>query len=641
MKERQRRSGERGSRGGGQPRRGGTGPARAPRPWSPGGGPRREAPRGERADRYMRGGVRVVHEDDDVLVVEKPPGMLTAAVAGQKVRDATLFDLVKDYLASRMRKRGRKAWIIHRLDKEASGLLVFAKSERAFERLKDDLRAKRVHRLYSAVVEGVFEGAGARQLPSGTVQSFMFEDRDGLMRSTTSQLSVPRGHGRGDEDEGEAKAAVTHYQVLHAGHSRSLLRVRLETGRKNQIRVHMQDIGHSIVGDWRYGAKTDPISRLCLHAAELGFDHPGTGQSVRYVSPTPPAFLKLVGMARDGVEPASQQASAPSRPLSESAPVAPAESSAGRVPAAPPPAERGEGTGLGAPPATRPSPRAAPSTGWDHVAPWYDELIEDRGSDHHERVILPGTLRLLGVAPGQRVLDVACGQGILARRLASTGVKVVGVDASERLIASARRLETPSGEGGLEFLVGDARDLPALGLGEFDAAACVMALMNIDPVEPVLAGITRLVRPGGRFVAVMLHPAFRAPGQTSWGWDQATDLSRSAPRGRERGSRSGTETPHQFRRVDGYLSPAQREVVMNPGEVARGGTPIVTHTFHRPLQSYVRGFAQAGLLIDAVEEWPSLRTSQPGPRAAEENRARREIPMFVAIRGVRADRAPA
>lgn len=570
----------------------------------------------------MRGGVRLVHEDDDVLVVEKPPGMLTAAVAGQKVRDATLFDLVKDYLAARVRKRGRKAWIIHRLDKEASGLLVFAKSERAFERLKDDLRAKRVHRLYSAVVEGTFDSAGARQLPSGTVQSFMYEDREGLMRSTTSPLSVPKGHGRGDDEEGEAKAAVTHYQVLHAGHSRSLLRVRLETGRKNQIRVHMQNIGHSIVGDWRYGAKTDPISRLCLHATELGFDHPGTGQSVRYVSPTPPAFLKLVGAARDGTD------AAPASPPAKAETPRPTESAPAPTPIPLPAA---------------PSP-ATPSKGWDHVAPWYDELIEDRGSDHHERVIIPGTLRLLAVAPGQRVLDVACGQGILARRLASAGVKVVGVDASERLIASARRLEPQAGEDAPEFLVGDARDLPALNLGEFDAAACVMALMNIDPIEPVLSGIVRVVRPGGRFVAVMLHPAFRAPGQTSWGWDQATGSDQGTPRASARGGARGSReagAPRQFRRVDGYLSPARREVVMNPGEVARGGKPVVTLTFHRPMQHYARAFAQAGLLIDAVEEWASVRTSQPGPKAAEENRARREIPMFVAIRGVRADRASA
>ena len=575
----------------------------------------------------MRGGVRIVHEDEDVLVVDKPSGMLTAAVAGQKVREATLFDLVKDYLAKRVRRRGRKAWIIHRLDKEASGLLVFAKSEKAFEWLKEDLRAKRMHRLYSAVVEGEIAGGTPGQAASGTVQSYVYEDREGLMRSTQSPLNARRGPD-GGEDEGEAKPAVTHYQVVHAGHGRSLLRVRLETGRKNQIRVHMQEIRHPIAGDRRYGARTDPLGRVCLHATELGFNHPGTGGSIRLVSPTPPAFWKLVGAPRVG---ADQTQGEPGDGPGRQPPPEAAEKSKSAAPvprAVQASAER---------PVVGETPRAA--QGWDHVAPWYDELIEDRGSDHHERVIIPGTLRLLEPAPGQRVLDVACGQGILCRRLAELGVRVEGVDASARLIESARRLGEQGGRESPRFHVGDARDLASLDLGEFDGGACLMALMNINPIEPVLEGVARALKIGGRFVGVMLHPAFRAPGQTSWGWEDEGQGG-GEPRGGSTGKGPRREDRpargvRQFRRVDGYLSSGQQEIVMNPGEVARGGTPVVTHTYHRALQAYVRAFAGAGLLVDALEEWPSLRTSQPGPRAAEENRARREIPMFVAIRGVR------
>jgi hypothetical protein len=88
--------------------------------------------------------------------------------------------------------------------------------------------------------------------------------------------------------------------------------------------------------------------------------------------------------------------------------------------------------------------------------------------------------------------------------------------------------------------------------------------------------------------------------------------------------------------VDGYLTPAAREIVMNPGEAAGGGAPVTTVTFHRPVQAYVNAMGEAGLLVDRLEEWPSMRRSQPGPRAAEENRARTEIPMFLAIRAVRA-----
>ncbi len=270
---------------------------------------------------------------------------------------------------------------------------------------------------------------------------------------------------------------------------------------------------------------------------------------------------------------------------------------------------------------------AEAATSWEHVAAWYDELIEDRGSDHHEKIILPGTLRLLGEPSGMRILDVACGQGVLCRAAARLGAATVGVDASPSLIDSAKRLSAspPAGIPEPTFHVGDARNLGVLGLGgEFDAACCVMALMNIEPLAPVLDGVASLLRHGAPFVAVILHPAFRSPGQTAWGW-AAPDASSA------RGA-NGV----QFRRVDGYLSPGVSEIVMNPGAVARGGQPVTTLTYHRPIQTYVRALADAGLLVDAIEEWPSLRQSQPGPRAQAENRARREIPMFLAIRTLNA-----
>jgi hypothetical protein len=175
-----------------------------------------------------------------------------------------------------------------------------------------------------------------------------------------------------------------------------------------------------------------------------------------------------------------------------------------------------------------------------------------------------------------------------------------------------------------EFAVADARALAVDALGTFDAIACVMALANIEPIEPVLHSCAALLRPGGIWLAVLPHPAFRAPRQTSWGWD-----------------RSAEGGPRQFRRVDGYLSPAQVRIVANPGGVARGDAAIETWTFHRPLQSYLRALGNAGLWVEALEERPSLRNSQPGPRAAAENRARREIPLFLALRARRvAQRTP-
>jgi 23S rRNA-/tRNA-specific pseudouridylate synthase/SAM-dependent methyltransferase len=591
--------------------------------------------------------VRIVHEDDDLIVVDKPAGLLTAGMPGENVE--SVFRFIKVRVREQRKRRGTMVWIIHRLDKEASGLLVFARTERAYAFLKEEFRSKRAHRLYAAVVEGEIGktnkpadqqtskpekggGTGSRieQPLSGTIQNFLVEEENGLVRSVDSPMAVKARAGGGGE---HAKLAVTHWRVVAAGTGRTLLQVRLETGRKNQIRVHMAGMSHPIVGDRRYGAATDPIGRVCLHATELGFGHPATGQTMRFSSPMPREFRGLVGGASEGgPEEGEVHAGSPA-----SAPTTGAELADVKAPV------RGERV-----------VRKGDATSWDHVAEWYTDLIEERRSDHHELVILPGTVRLLDAKPGQRVLDLACGQGILSRRLSQLGVGVVGVDASPKLIEAARRA-TAADIPAPTFAVGDAREIGSLGLGEFDGAACVMALMNIEPISPVLEGVASTLKAGGRFVAVVLHPAFRAPGQTSWEWKGGTSKpsERSSPP--RWGEKGGVRTParaggprtrrepapptvalRQYRRVDGYLTPGQTPIVMNPGAAAHGREAVTTMTYHRPIQAYVNAFAKAGLLVDALEEWPSLRVSQPGPRAAEENRARREIPMFLALRGVRA-----
>lgn len=606
------------------------------------------AKRSASRQRYLAPDVPIVYEDDDVLVIDKPAGLATVPPPGRDSENA--FSMVKRHVRDAKRTRGTRAWIIHRLDREASGLLVFAKTEAAFEALKEEFRTKRVRRLYAAVVEGALPiasagiGAGAGWR---TVQSFLAEDRDGIVRSTESPTRARREQ---DDDGDAAKRAVTHYRVLATGHNRSLLQVRLETGRKNQIRVHMTDQKHPIVGDFRYGSKSDPINRVCLHAAELGFHHPATSQLLRFTSEVPYTFRMLVGMTK-GEELPTDDGSARE-----------ASSSVAATGNPPTPAS----TSPSADPDVRPEISArktqshatedagsteSKSSSWDHVAEWYDQLVGERGSDHHERVILPGTLRLLGDVRGRRILDVACGQGILCRRLATLGARASGVDAAPRLIALAK---SQASERPIEYHVGDARRLADAVPGPFEGVTCIMALMNIDPLGPVMEGAASRLVSGGTFVAVMLHPAFRAPGQTSWGWEelQAPEGSRreaQSDRGRERNrdrrphpsGKHSHAKPHetaevrQYRRVDGYLSPAEREIVMNPGRVASGGKAITTMTYHRPIQSYVSALAHAGMLVDALEEWSSTRRSQPGPRAAEENRIRREIPMFLALRAVK------
>jgi ubiquinone/menaquinone biosynthesis C-methylase UbiE len=243
-------------------------------------------------------------------------------------------------------------------------------------------------------------------------------------------------------------------------------------------------------------------------------------------------------------------------------------------------------------------------TDWNNVAKWYDDLVGEGGSEYHREVVLPGVLRLLAPQAGEKILDIACGQGVLARLLRERGASVIGVDASRDLIAAAKERSDPA----IEYKVADARDLNFLPAENFDSAACVLAIQNINPIQGVFDGVARALKPNGKFVIVMMHPHFRGPKETSWGWDEKQKV--------------------QYRRVDRYLLPRKTPIVTNPGKSA----DIYTWSFHKPLEAYVKASARAGLFIDALQEWPSHKTSTSGPRAAAENNARKEIPMFLALR---------
>ena len=250
---------------------------------------------------------------------------------------------------------------------------------------------------------------------------------------------------------------------------------------------------------------------------------------------------------------------------------------------------------------------SGPRTDWGEVADWYDQLVGESGSEYHREVVLPGVLRLLAMQPGEKAIDIACGQGVLCRILNERGVEATGVDAARELIAAARE----RGPQTIRYDVADARELKFLPTDHFAAAACVLAVQNINPLQPVFEGVHRLLKPGGRLVIVMMHPAFRGPRETSWGWDEKAKV--------------------QYRRTDRYLLPRKTPIVAHPGK-APG---VYTWTFHRPMESYVKALRSGGLLVDALEEWPSHKTSTSGPRAAAENTARKEIPMFLAMRAVK------
>jgi ubiquinone/menaquinone biosynthesis C-methylase UbiE len=254
--------------------------------------------------------------------------------------------------------------------------------------------------------------------------------------------------------------------------------------------------------------------------------------------------------------------------------------------------------------------RDASTTDWGTVANWYDKLVGESGSEYHREVVLPGVLRLLAPLAGESAVDIACGQGVLCRMLEERGLEVTGVDAAKELIESARE----RGPDNIHYFVGDAREMKFLVDGAFAAATCVLAIQNINPIQPVFAEVSRILKPMGRFVVAMMHPCFRGPKESSWGWDQKT----------------GT----QYRRVDRYLLPRKTPIVTHPGK----DPDAYTWSFHKPLEHYVKAMRNAGLLIDALEEWPSHKTSEPGPRAAAENATRKEIPMFLALRGVKVSR---
>ena len=213
-------------------------------------------------------GLAILHEDDDVLVVLKSHGLLT--VATERERETTAQAYLNAYLKE---KGGERVHVVHRLDRETSGVLVFAKHFAAREALKEKFAAHDIERVYVAVIEGELDP------PGGTFRSHLRERKDLRMESV--------------EAHPDAKLAVTHYRTIETNGRYSLLEIRLETGRKNQIRTHLSEAGHPIVGDRLYGSTVNPLGRLGLHAKLLGFDHPVTGKRMVFTAPLPKSFKIL------------------------------------------------------------------------------------------------------------------------------------------------------------------------------------------------------------------------------------------------------------------------------------------------------------------------------------------------------------
>jgi len=241
---------------------------------------------------------------------------------------------------------------------------------------------------------------------------------------------------------------------------------------------------------------------------------------------------------------------------------------------------------------------------WDQASRWYDSLVGSQGTDFQKDIIMPGVFRLLEVGKKDRVLDLACGQGVFSRFLAKKGIHVEGLDSSSELLKHARARSGPS----IKYHVGDAGDAKNFKENVFDGIACLMAIQNIEKMDMLFKSAGQWLKAGKCFVVVMTHPCFRIPRQSHWGWDEEKKL--------------------EYRRVDHYLTETAVPILTPPF----ADPDSYTLTYHRPLQSYISTLVQAGFCVDAMEEWISNKNSLPGKRSKAENRARKEIPLFLALR---------
>lgn len=239
-------------------------------------------------------------------------------------------------------------------------------------------------------------------------------------------------------------------------------------------------------------------------------------------------------------------------------------------------------------------------TSWQKVSKWYDESVGEKGHYYHREVVIPNVLRLLNLKASDKLLDIACGNGVLAKNIDSE-IKYTGVDAATDLIAMAKQ----DGKKGQEFILGDAT--VNLGTKEvFDKMAIILALQNLARPDLTLRLAAKQLKGEGKMVIVLNHPVFRIPRQSSWGWDEANKV--------------------QYRRIDSYLTSQKIAILLHPGLEDK----TTTYSFHWSLQDISKMISGAGLVIEKIEEWISPKKSEGG-RAVEEDRSRKEIPLFMAL----------
>lgn len=210
--------------------------------------------------------LHILYEDNHLVAIDKPEGLLSVSTAFEKKE--TAYSILKRHYYP------RKVSVVHRIDQDTSGVMIFALSDQGYHGLKALFESHDIERSYCAIVEGKINPL------QGTWKSYVYEDANYFVHSS--------------QNPERGSLAITHYRVNAFSPRYSRLILNLETGRKNQIRVHCQDNNHPIVGDKKYGSTIDPVRRLCLHAVSIAFDHPVTGKRLAFRSPAPECFKKLV-----------------------------------------------------------------------------------------------------------------------------------------------------------------------------------------------------------------------------------------------------------------------------------------------------------------------------------------------------------
>lgn len=215
-------------------------------------------------------GVNIIFEDRDILVVEKESGLLSISTQKNK-NERTAYKILMDYVKNK--NYNERIYIVHRLDRETSGVMLFAKNEKVKQILQENWKDLVKKREYAVLVEGILKEK------QGTIKSYLKENKSYITYSTVDK---------------NGKLAITNYKVIKEKKECSFLLVSLETGRKNQIRVHMSDIGHPVLGDKKYGSKNNGLKRLGLHALNLKFIHPITKRIISFESNLPQEFKKII-----------------------------------------------------------------------------------------------------------------------------------------------------------------------------------------------------------------------------------------------------------------------------------------------------------------------------------------------------------